>query len=273
LVPSIARAACFASTSKKSYLLSKKVRGMRPQPRKPGGSRPRCGTRANIDASFFHDPATKAVLKERGRVLMGLLRFHNVNRGAYPGQSKLADESGLPVRSVRRALRELEEADLIRRDGRYRGRARYRLPVSGKNYLKGGADKWDTECAVSTPKSAQFRPPRVRDIDPPGVRDIAHLLNWNHNASRSRTHKEHINTDASILEASQETPSSRGKEESTLPPGAVFRFLPEPPPGTMFSRLVWGAEKILRRRHDTALLNKLAAENEFARRILRQRGG
>ena len=194
---------------------------MRPQPRKPGGSRPRCGTRANIDASFFHDPATKAVLKERGRVLMGLLRFHNVNRGAYPGQSKLADESGLPVRSVRRALRELEEADLIRRDGRYRGRARYRLPVSGKNYLKGGADKWDTECAVSTPKSAQFRPPRVRDIDPPGVRDIAHLLNWNHNASRSRTHKEHINTDASILEASQETPSSRGKEESTLPPGAV----------------------------------------------------
>jgi hypothetical protein len=114
------------------------------------------------------------------------------------------------------------------------------------------------------------------------VRDIAKFPNGNSRELRGGTHNKHIkNTagggafcsgEANAPPAKDATPGSRGEDEYTPPPGAVFHRLPEPPPGTAFEKIIWGAEKILRRRHDTALLEKHAADNPLARRVLRQRG-
>src|SRR5450756_2864253 len=98
--------------------------------------------RVAFDVTFLQDNAAQKTLSLKSRVLLNLLSHHNVRGGAYPGRATIARELCISERSVRRALGELEVADLIRRDGKYKGHARYRLPVGKKNELLGGPDRW-----------------------------------------------------------------------------------------------------------------------------------
>jgi hypothetical protein len=73
--------------------------------------------------------AMRADLSDRAKVLYGALAMHDSReKGCFPGQRLLAEETGKSVPAIKRALEELVNAGLVwrKREGRF-GRNRYRL--------------------------------------------------------------------------------------------------------------------------------------------------
>ena len=208
-------------------------------------------------------------------VLMGLGFHHSVERGCWPSQKRLAELAGIHRRSVTRALDSLEDRGLIMREKRLARRMVYRLAVDEQNNInpscrpgqfaaKDGAAKAPSKSKGIDSRVVTDAPSVSNGIDNRVYSDVtsvsypserARVLNEpNELTLKNKPRLSPDTTAASINEAQGITPqkkhraTGKGSGLPPPPPGAVFRYLPTPPQGTLFARIVCGAEKILQQR-------------------------
>jgi DNA-binding transcriptional ArsR family regulator len=95
--------------------------------------------RATFDPSIFQ---TRPGGGAEWSTFLALAFFHNLENGAWPSMRTISDITGMDKGTVSRAIKSLEEKDLVRIEYR-RGRRLYRLPIDHHNRLLGGPDRWN----------------------------------------------------------------------------------------------------------------------------------